>query len=295
MRRVTFTLVAASVVVTAACNSKNGHGDGHASSRGHEVPLYDNLGSHHHEITTMVPLAQRYFDQGLRLLYAFNHAEAAEAFGEAERLDPDCAMCAWGAALAYGPNINAPMEPEAGKAAYAAVRRAMANVSKVSTREQAFVRALAERYTADPAENRAGLDSAYARAMEAVADGYLDDLDAQVLHADAVMNLSPWNHWTAAGKARLGTEQLLSRLEYALDRDWDHPGACHLYIHALEAHEPERAFACAERLPSLMPGAGHVVHMPAHIYVRVGRYADAIETNEHAVHADESYLEGGAP
>ncbi|HEU5049410.1 MAG TPA: hypothetical protein VFU00_03735 [Gemmatimonadales bacterium] len=258
------------------------------------VPLYDKLGAHTYPVTTEVPLAQRYFDQGLRLLYGFNHAEAVRAFLEGERLDPSCAMCAWGAALALGPNINAGMDAEAGRLAYQAVRRALAGADGVSPRERALIQALAERYAADTAAPRAGLDSLYAGAMKGVAARFPDDSEIQVLFVDALMNLSPWNYWTADGKPRPDTPVILERLERVLASNRDHPGACHLFIHAVEANEPTLAVPCAERLAALMPGAGHIVHMPGHIYVRVGRYLEAIEANRHAVHADASYLEGPA-
>ncbi len=256
------------------------------------VPLYDDLGSHHHAITAANPQTQRYFDQGLRLVYAFNHAEAVRAFQEAERRDPRCAMCPWGIALAYGPNINAPMDSAAAVAAYAAIQRAVARSSAGTSKERALITALSQRYAAAPIADRPPLDSAYARAMARVADAYPADGDVQVLYADALMNLSPWNYWTRDGSPRPDTPEVLRRLETVMQRDPDNPGACHLFIHAVEATTPERAVPCAERLAGLMPGAGHIVHMPGHIYVRVGRYADAIEANRHAVHADESYLEG---
>lgn len=254
------------------------------------VPLYDGLGDHHHAITTSVPKAQQYFDQGLRLVYAFNHAEAIRAFEEGARLDPRCAMCYWGVALAYGPNINAPMDPESGKKAYAAVQQAAALADGVSEPERAYILALQKRYAAEPPEKRAELDAAYAQAMGEVARQYPDDLDAATLNAEALMDLSPWDYWTKDGAPYPRTKEILASLERVLARNPNHPGACHYYIHAVEAAQPERAVPCAERLAKLMPGAGHIVHMPAHIYLRVGRYADAIESNIHAVHADEQYI-----
>ena len=255
------------------------------------VPLYENLGRYHHEITTRVPLAQRYFDQGIRLVYAFNHAEAIRAFREAERLDPSCAMCPWGIAFALGPNINAPMDSASGVQAFEAIERARQRIDRANPVERAMIMALAQRYSKAPPVNRTSLDSAYANAMAQVAADFPRDPEAHVLYADALMNLSPWNYWES-GTARPGTPELMASLERVLATDANHPGACHLFIHAEEAHAPARAVGCAERLASLMPGAGHLVHMPAHIYIRVGRYADAITANEHAVHADESYFEG---
>lgn len=259
------------------------------------VPLFTNLGEYRMPITTAVPKVQDYFNQGIRLTYGFNHAEAIRAFAEGARRDPQCAMCYWGVALAYGPNINLPMDSASGVEAFRAIQRAQQLVGGMSPREQAYVRALAKRYHAVPAGERAALDSAYARAMGEVARDYPEDLDAQVLYADALMNLSPWNYWTADAKPRPDTPELLARLEGALAKNRDHPGACHLFIHAVEATYPQRAVACAERLAQLMPGAGHVVHMPAHVYVRVGRYADAIAANQHATHADEAYMSEYAP
>src|SRR5688572_19575405 len=251
--------------------------------------LYDNLGQHHHAISTSVPLAQQYFNQGLRLTSAFNHAEAIRSFEEAARHDETCAICWWGVAYAYGPNINAPMDSAAGVAAYAALQKALALRESASESERAYIDALATRYAAVPPANRAALDSAYARAMDEVATRYPDDLDAATLAAEAAMDLRPWNYWTPAGEPQPGTVELVTRLEGVIERDPNNPGACHYYIHAVEAVAPAKAVACAERLAGLMPGAGHIVHMPAHIYIRVGRYSDAVDANVHAVHTDESF------
>ncbi|CUS38684.1 Tetratricopeptide repeat (TPR) protein [Candidatus Nitrospira nitrosa] len=265
------------------------------TSEAAQVPLYDNLGTLHYPITTTVPLAQRYFDQGLRLYYAFNHQEAIRSFQEGTRLDPDCAMCYWGIALAYGPNINAPMDATNGRLAYSAIQQAVQRVPGVSDREQAMIQALAMRYVAEPSTDRAELDAAYSRAMADVVQRFTDDFEAKTLYAESLMDLSPWNYWTAEGNPRPNTELLLSRLEQVLAAEPGHPGANHFYIHAVEAVQPERALAAAERLAGLMPGAGHLVHMPGHIYIRVGRYEDAIKANEHAVHADETYFRDHNP
>ena len=259
------------------------------------VPLYDDLGDLHHPISSAVPEAQRYFDQGMRLVYAFNHAEAIRAFEEAARRDPSCAICHWGAALAYGPNINAPMDSASGASAWAHLQRAVALREKASESERAYIDALAARYAAVPPADRARLDSAYARRMRALADRYPADDDAQTLYAESMMDLRPWAYWTLAGAPEAGTSDILARLETVLARSPRHPGACHYYIHAVEAAMPEKAVACAERLAALMPGAGHIVHMPAHIYIRVGRYADAITANEHAVHEDQSFIASERP
>jgi tetratricopeptide (TPR) repeat protein len=255
------------------------------------VPIYRNLGSHHYSITTRNPKAQRYFDQGLRLTWGFNHPEAIRSFEEGERVDSSCAMCAWGIAFASGPNINLGMDSAGALRAARAVERALKRSAGASRRERALIVALAARY-ASTSSDRAAFDSAWAQNMGEVADRFMDDNEAQVLHADAIMNLSPWNYWTADGQPRPGTSIMMKRLERVLSLNPDHPGACHLFIHAVEAVDPARALPCAERLAALMPGAGHIVHMPGHIYVRVGRYTDAIRLNEHAVHVDGTLLEG---
>ncbi len=260
-----------------------------------QVPVYDNLGSLHYSITTSVPLAQRYFDQGLRLYYAFNHQEAIRSFQEGARLDPDCAMCYWGIALAYGPNINAPMDVASGRLAHDAIQQASQHATRVSDREQALIHALAMRYVAEPPADRTELDVAYSHAMAEAVQRFEDDFEAKTLYAESLMDLSPWNYWTADGKPKSNTTMVLSQLEQVLAAEPGHPGANHFYIHAVEAVQPERALAAAERLASLMPGAGHLVHMPGHIYIRVGRYEDAIKANEHAVHADETYIRDHSP
>jgi tetratricopeptide (TPR) repeat protein len=260
------------------------------------VPLYDDLGSHHVAISTRVALAQRYFDQGIRLLYAFNHGEAIRAFTEAARLDSTCAMCYWGVAYAYGPHVNAGMDSASGVAAYTAIRQGLLRLRHASPREQAYIGALLKRYAPVPRTERAALDSAYARAMGDVVQRFPDDLDAAALYAESLMDLRPWNYWDKkTGEPYPGTTEILAQLERVMQANPNHPGACHFYIHAVEAVAPEKAVPCAERLASLMPGAGHLVHMPAHIYIRVGRYGDAITANEHAVHADEVFIEGQKP
>ncbi|HEX8849299.1 MAG TPA: tetratricopeptide repeat protein [Gemmatimonadaceae bacterium] len=258
-------------------------------------PLYTNLGDYHVPISTRVPRAQLYFDQGMRLVYAFNHGEAIRAFDEAARLDPDCAICHWGAALAYGPHVNAPMDSAAGMAAWSELRQAVALAPHASPRERALIGALGARYAAAPPADRGALDSAYARAMGEVVRQFPGDLDVATLYAESLMDLRPWNYWTKDGTPQPGTDVILAQLERVIKANPDHPGACHYYIHALEAVQPARALPCAERLASLMPGAGHMVHMPGHIYIRLGRYADAIDANVHALHADESYIAAEHP
>lgn len=260
------------------------------------VPLYNDLGSYHRVISTRVPSAQRYFDQGLRLVFGFNHAEAIRAFTEAARLDPNCAMCYWGIAYAYGPHVNAGMDSASGVAAYAAAQKTQSLSRHANAVERGYIGAVAKRYARVPPANRAGLDSAYATAMCDVSRRYADDLDAAALCAEAMMDLRPWNYWKQpSGEPYPGTVEIVAKLESVLQRNPDHPGACHYYIHAVEAVRPDKAVACAERLAALMPGVGHMVHMPAHIYIRVGRYNEAVESNVHAVHTDEQYIEGQHP
>lgn len=254
-------------------------------------PLYDNLGTLHHPISTSSDPAQRYFDQGLRLVYAFNHEEAIRSFEQAAKEDPNAPMPYWGIALALGPNINAAMSKEAGRRAADAIKQAAARLSSASAVERAYVDALSKRYLGATRASRAVLDKAYADAMRSVFKTYPDDADAGVLFAEAMMDLRPWDFWTADGAPKAGTQEIVSTLETVLKTHPDHPGACHYYIHAVEAsRDPQRALACADRLPSLMPGAGHLVHMPAHIYARVGKYHESSERNAEAAHADERYL-----
>ncbi|MES2524817.1 MAG: tetratricopeptide repeat protein [Gemmatimonadota bacterium] len=281
-----------SVAPVAAQETHGAHGGVKSAADGaDQARVIPGLGNYRRRIGNATPQAQAWFNQGLQLAYAFNHAEALLSFREAARLDPRCAMCEWGIAYVLGPNINAPMDTAAYAAAHAAVTRARGLVRDGNVFEGQLIKALSERYTPSaPAGGRAALDSAYASAMREVAARWRDDADAATLHAESVMLLSPWTYWSADAKPLPGTPQLLSSLERAMRIDRKHPGACHYFIHAVEAAFPERALPCAERLAALMPGAGHIVHMPGHIYLRVGRYNDAIKANEHAVHADEAYL-----
>ncbi len=258
----------------------------------HGAPqLYDNLGTLHHPISTTSDAAQRYFDQGLRLVYAFNHEEAIRSFEEAAKLDPNAPMPYWGIALALGPNINAAMSKEDGRRAAEAVKQAGARLLSATAAERAYVEALTKRYLGAPRASRNALDKAYADAMRLVWKTYPHDPDAGVLFAEAMMDLRPWDFWAADGTPKPGTQEFVSTLETVLAQHPDHPGVCHYYIHAVEAsREPKRALPCADRLPNLMPGAGHLVHMPAHIYARVGMYHESSERNREAAHADERYL-----
>ena len=259
---------------------------------GGDVPLYKDLGTLAFPITTRSPRAQAYFNQGLRLSFAFNHAEAQRAFQAAQRLDPSCASCFWGEALILGPNINVPMMPEANAPAVAALARAVALKGRAGAKERALIEALQQRYSADPKVERPALDTAYADAMQKVAARYPADDTIRTLYAESAMDTQPWDYWEPGGVKPKGRgAEILSSLETVLRRNPTHAGAIHLYIHAVEASTtPERALAAAERLGALMPGAGHVVHMPAHIYYRVGQYRRSLDTNKHAVEVDEQYF-----
>jgi tetratricopeptide (TPR) repeat protein len=256
------------------------------------APELSGLGTLHVPISTTVPRAQRFFDQGMRLLYAFNHAEAIRAFREAARLDPSLAMAYWGQALALGPNLNAPMTAENGRAAYAAIQAAHAAAARRATpRERALIDALEARYAPEGAGDRQALDRAYAAAMQKVSAEYPQDPDVQTLYVDAVMNTMPWDYWHKDGTAKPETTRILDIIERTIAQYPDHAGALHYHIHLVEAsNDPDRAERTADRLGPLMPAAGHMVHMPAHIYIRVGRYADAAEANVRAILADEDYL-----
>jgi tetratricopeptide (TPR) repeat protein len=255
-------------------------------------PIWDGLGTIHYPVTTASKEAQSFFDQGLRLAYAFNHAEAQRAFREAQRLDPQCALCFWGEALVLGPNINLPMQEEAVAPAFAAVTKALALAPKASPSEQGLIAALAKRYAADPKADRAPLDAAYAEAMGKLSAAFPDDDDIATFYAEAVMDLSPWDYWKPGGHdPNPQSAPIVPTLEKVLARNPHHPGAAHYYIHAIEASDrPERAEPYADGLRGAMPAAGHLVHMPSHIYYRVGRYADALQVNRDAVKVDEQYL-----
>jgi len=257
---------------------------------GQLAPRLQNLGNHKFPVTTNSARAQLFINQGLMLAYGFNHAEAERSFREAARLDPNCAMAYWGMALVQGPNINMAMAPEAEQPAHEAIRQAEALKKTVSEREQAYIDALAKRYSGEEKPNRSALDRAYAAAMRELHDRYPDDLDAATLYAEAEMNLRPWNYWTRDMQPYPETAQILDVLEFVMARNPNHPGAIHLYIHSVEYARPELAEAGAERLRKLAPGAGHLVHMPSHIFRRIGRYEDASKSNEDATAADEDYI-----
>ena len=254
------------------------------------APRLQNLGSYTFPVTTTSQDAQLFINQGLLLAYGFNHAEAARSFGEAARLDPACAMAYWGMALVGGPNINMDMSADAEPQAYKLVQKAMALKKGVSEREQAYIEALSQRYSGDAHADRGALNRAYADAMRALHNRYPDDLDAATLYAEALMDLRPWDYWMRDGTPYPETLVIMRVLESVLAREPNHPGAIHFYIHTVEVGRPELAEAAAERLLTLAPGAGHLVHMPSHIFRRLGRYADASRTNEMAIAADEDYI-----
>ncbi len=253
--------------------------------------LLEGLGDHQMPISTSQDEAQRWFDQALMLTYGFNHDAAERSFLRALEIDPSCAMCWWGSALVLGPHVNAAMDPAQNPVAWERLQAAQSLAGEASQREQDYIEALSARYAKNPPDDRRALDIAYANAMAALVAKYPDDLDAATLHAEALMDLQPWDFWDENGQARGNTTDIVERLEATLARDDTHPGALHLYIHAVEASpNPERGAAAADRLRDLIPGSGHLVHMPAHIYARVGRWHDAALVNQDAILADDLYL-----
>jgi tetratricopeptide (TPR) repeat protein len=259
------------------------------SPTGAIAPRLQKLGNHAFPVATKNPQAQLFMNQGLNLSYAFNHAEAGRAYREAERLDPDLAIAYWGEALALGPNINAPMDPANEPKALAVIQKALALKAKASARDQALIDALAQRYSGRP-EDRRARDEAYADAMEKVQQRFPDDQDVAMLYVESVMDLRPWGYWERDGTPYARTADIVALTEKVIARNPQHPGALHLYIHLMEAYAANKAEPAADRLLTLMPAAGHMVHMPAHIYQRVGRYADAVRSNELAIAADEDYI-----
>jgi hypothetical protein len=260
------------------------------------APIFRGLGRHHHTITTQYELAQRYFDQGLTLCFNFNHAEAIRSFEAAASIDPDCAMAWWGVAFACGPNINAPMFDEAVPKAWDALQKAIAAKGKASQSERDYIEALAKRYAKEPPKDRSPLDQAYADAMRGLAKKYPEDLDAQSLFAEALMDTAPWNYWQPDRTPKPAAKEALGAIEGVLSRVKAHSGADHLYIHLVEAGpHPDKGVPSADRIGKLTPKAGHLVHMASHIYVRVGRFHDAVTVNERASAVDESYIKAEKP
>lgn len=260
------------------------------AASGAVAPRLQNVGTHKFAVVTCSAQAQPFMHQGLNLTYGFNHAEAGRAFAEAARLDPDCAMALWGQALVLGPNINAPMAPEEEPKAKALAGKAVALKSKASPAEREYIDALAVRYTGK-ADDRRAADQAFAGAMRVLHEKYPHDLDAATLYAESLMDLRPWNYWTRDGRPYAETHQIIAALDQVITRNPAHPGALHYWIHLWEgSNTPEKAEAAADRLLPLAPAAGHLVHMPGHIYQRVGRYSDAAKANQLAIAADEDYI-----
>lgn len=253
--------------------------------------LVAGLGSHHHPVSTANTEAQKFFDQGLTFVYAFNHDEAIRSFKRAAELDPQLAMAYWGIAYALGPNINLDVDPAREKAAYEAAQKAVSLSTRAPENERAYIEAVAKRYSPDPKADLKALAVAYKTAMGELMRRYPDDLDAATLYAESAMDLRPWQLWTSDGKPAEGTEEIVAVLESVLRRDPDHIGAIHYYIHAVEASpHPERALVYVAKLPAQVPSAGHLVHMPAHIYMRTGDYEAAAMSNKDAAAADQAYI-----
>jgi tetratricopeptide (TPR) repeat protein len=252
--------------------------------------LLDGLGNYHFAITAK-PEVHRWFDQGLMLTYGFNHDAAERSFLRATELDPNCAMCWWGAALVLGPHVNAAMDPANNATALKRLQKAIALAPKATPREQAYIRALSARYAENPPQDRKPLDAAYVEATRKLVAQFPDDLDAATFHAEAMMDTQPWNYYDAKLQPKGHTAEIVSTLESVIRRNPDHAGALHLYVHAVEASaNPQRGAAAADHLRTLIPGSGHLVHMPAHIYSRVGRWHDAVLANQVAIQADDAYL-----
>ena len=263
----------------------------HAMASSASVTMMTGLGDLHHPVSTKNEQAQQFFDQGLRLIYAFNHDEAARSFQKAAELDPKLAMAYWGVAEAVGPNYNDPASADRFQQAHAAIQKASDLSTNASPVERAYIAAMAKRFPADPKADLRKAAEAYHDAMREVAKNNPDDLDAATLFAEAGMNLHPWGLWHPDGTPEAGTEEIVSTLESVIRRDPNHMGAVHYYIHSVEAsRSPERALAGANRLAAMAPAAGHLVHMPGHVYIRTGDYAAAVETNEKAAAADEAYI-----
>lgn len=289
-------LVLVLVAATACRSTPRAESPAELAARG-GAPVFEGMGDYHRPITTSDPGAQRYFDQGMTLAFGFNHAEAIRSFRAAQRLDPSCAMCFWGEGLATGPNINvtskgkAIMSPAERVAAHAAARKALSLVASTTPVERALIEALVTRYDGSETSDRDPLDRAYATAMRSVVDRFPADDDAAAMFAEAWMNTMPWDYWSETGEPKPETVEVITALERIIARSPRHPLALHLYIHAVEASsDPGRAEQAADTLLTLVPGSGHLVHMPAHTYWRVGRYHDASDANVRAAAVDEAYI-----
>jgi tetratricopeptide (TPR) repeat protein len=270
--------------------AQHGHGS-HTPPEKKPVSLETGLGHVDHPVTTKSADAQKFFNQGLAYLYAFNHAEGVASFRQAAELDPDMAMAYWGMALGLGANYNDPANPERFAEAYTQLQKAISLAPKASEAERAYIAALSKRYSSDPNADKQKLADDYKNAMADLVKKYPDDLDAATLYAESMMNLRPWQLWSLDGKPAEGTLEILAVLEGVMKRNPKHTGANHYYIHAIEASStPELGYAAAKRLEGLAPNAGHLVHMPSHIYLRTGDFDDAAKSNELAIVADRNYI-----
>lgn len=280
----------APVPANTSADASAGHG--HAGTPPARTTLLGNLGNYHRAITTSTPEAQQFFDEGLTLLYGFNHEEAYRSFERAAALDPKAPMPHWGMSLALGTNYNDTATPDRIGKAYGHLAHAQERAANGNDAERAFIDALAKRYVAKSDDGKqAEREAAYSAAMGEVSKRFPDDLDAATLYAESMMNLRPWKLYTFAGEPEPGTESIVAALEGVLERNPDHPGANHYHIHAVEAsRNPDRALSSAKRLSTLVPGAGHLVHMPAHIWMRTGDYVEAQKTNAVAASLDEKYV-----
>jgi tetratricopeptide (TPR) repeat protein len=283
--------ILAQVLCSAVLCSAVAAQDHMSHTQTHAVTLVTGLGDLHHPVSTRNLEAQKFFDQGLRYIYAFNHDEAARSFQHAADLDPKLAMAYWGVAEAVGPNYNDPADPGRYQRAHDAVQKAVDLSAGASPSEQAYIQAMAKRFPADPNSDLKKAAEDYRDAMRQVSAEFPDDLDAATLFAEAGMNLHPWGLWHQDGTPAEGTDEIVATLESVIKRDPNHLGAIHYYIHAVEAsNNPERALAGANKLAALAPGAGHIVHMPAHVYIRTGDYDAAVKTNEQAAAVDRAYI-----
>jgi tetratricopeptide (TPR) repeat protein len=293
MHRRVLTLLALVLALTAPCFAQE-HSD-HPAAKPKSATLMTGYGNWHHPVSTKNAQAQAFFDQGLRQIYAFNHDEAARSFQRAAELDPKLAMAYWGIAEAVGPNYNDPASEDRFAQAHAAIAKAETLAAEASESDKAYIAALAKRFPSDPKADLRAASEQYRDAMRDVVKRFPDDLDAATLFAESGMNLHPWGLWHTDGTPEQGTEEIVATLESVIRREPNHLGAIHYYIHTVEAsNSPERALAGANRLAQLAPAAGHIVHMPAHIYIRTGDYQAALQTNQKAALADQAYIKTGA-
>jgi len=290
-----FVTLLALILALSAPSFAQEHSDHVAPAKAKSATLMTGYGNWHHPVSTKNAQAQAFFDQGLRQIYAFNHDEAARSFQRAAELDPKLAMAYWGIAEAVGPNYNDPASEDRFAQAHAAIAKAETLAAEASESDKAYIAALAKRFPSDPKADLRAASEQYRDAMRDVVKRFPDDLDAATLFAESGMNLHPWGLWHTDGTPEQGTEEIVATLESVIRREPNHLGAIHYYIHTVEAsNSPERALAGANRLAQLAPAAGHIVHMPAHIYIRTGDYQAALQTNQKAALADQAYIKTGA-